>query len=43
MEADGLAARIEMIDNYRAVEQLDLLEDLDVIRNLDRLAPTREG
>ena len=43
MEADGLASRIEMIDNYRVVEQLDLLEDLDVIRNLDRLAPTREG
>ena len=36
-------SRIEMIDNYRVVEQLDLLEDLDVIRNLDRLAPTREG
>jgi anti-sigma factor RsiW len=43
MEADGLAARMEMIDHYRVVEQLDLLEDLDVIRNLDRLAPTREG
>ena len=43
MEADGLAARMEMIDHYRVVEQLDLLEDFDVIRNLDRLAPTREG
>jgi anti-sigma factor RsiW len=43
MEYEGLAARMELIDNYRAVEQLDLLEDLDVIRNLDRLAPTREG
>jgi len=43
IEYEGLAARMELIDNYRAVEQLDLLEDLDVIRNLDRLAPTREG
>jgi len=43
MEADGLAARMDMIDHYRVVEELDLLEDLDVIRNLDRLAPTREG
>ena len=43
MEADGLASRIEMIDNYHVAEQLDLLEDLDVIRNLDHLAPTREG
>jgi anti-sigma factor RsiW len=43
IEYEGLAARMELIDNYRAVEHLDLLEDLDVIRNLDRLAPTREG
>jgi anti-sigma factor RsiW len=43
MEYEGLAARMELIDNYRAVEQLDLLEDLDVIRNLDRLVPTRDG
>ena len=43
MEDDGLAGRIEMIDHFRVVEQLDLLEDLEVIRNLDRLAPTREG
>ena len=43
MEDDGLAGRIEMIDHYRVVEQLELLEDLEVIHNLDRLAPTREG
>jgi anti-sigma factor RsiW len=43
MEYEGLAARLELIDNYRAVEHLDLLEDLDVIRNLDRLAAPREG
>jgi anti-sigma factor RsiW len=43
MEADGLAARIELIDKYQVVEQLDLLEDLDVIRNLDRVAPSTRG
>jgi anti-sigma factor RsiW len=43
IEYDGLAGRIEMIDKYPVVEQLDMLEDFDVIRNLDRLAPTREG
>ena len=43
MEADGLAARIELIDKYRVVEQLDLLEDLDVIKNLDRVAPSTRG
>ena len=43
MEYDGLAGRIELIDHYGVVDKLELLEDLDVIRNLDRLTPTRDG
>jgi hypothetical protein len=32
-----------MLDKRAIVERLDLLEDLEVIRDLDRLDGTREG
>jgi anti-sigma factor RsiW len=41
IEYDGLAGRLPLIDHYRVVDQLELLEDLDVIRNLDGLSSTR--
>jgi hypothetical protein len=35
-------ARLGLIEHYQVVERLELLEDLDVIRQLDRV-PLREG
>ena len=32
-----LGARLPMLQQYRVVERLDLLEDLDVIGQLDRI------
>ncbi len=37
VEETMLGARLPMLRQYRVVERLDLLEDLDAIRHLDRL------
>jgi anti-sigma factor RsiW len=37
VEETMLGARLPMLQQYRVVERLDLLEDLDAIRQLDRL------
>jgi anti-sigma factor RsiW len=34
---------VELLRNYAVVERLDLLEDLDVVRHLDRLLASGEG
>ena len=38
-----LGARLPLLQQYRVVERLDLLEDLDAIRQLDRLGPSGGG
>jgi len=37
LEEAALGAQLPLLREYRVVERLDLLEDLDVIRQLDRL------
>jgi anti-sigma factor RsiW len=37
VEETVLGARLPLLQQYRVVERLDLLEDLDAIRHLDRL------
>jgi len=37
VEETMLGARLPLLQQYRVVERLDLLEDLDAIRHLDRL------
>jgi len=42
VEETMLGARLPLLQQYRVVERLDLLEDLEAIRHLDRLgAPAR--
>jgi hypothetical protein len=43
LEEAALGGRLELLEQYRTVERLDMLEDLDVIGQLDRLAPQNEG
>jgi anti-sigma factor RsiW len=43
LEETVLGGQLELLQTYPVVERLDLLENLDVIRQLDRLAPSREG
>lgn len=38
-----IGGRLGLLQQYRVVERLDLLEDLDVIRQLDRLAGSGKG
>jgi anti-sigma factor RsiW len=38
-----LGTRLDLLRQYSVVERLELLEDLDVIRQLDGLAERREG
>jgi hypothetical protein len=35
--------QLELLRTYPIVERLDLLENLEVIKQLDRLAPSRES
>ena len=42
-EETAMGVRLEMIKEAPVVEKLDLLEDLEIIRQLDRVAPTAEG
>lgn len=42
-EVSPLMGKLEMFRHYAMIERLDLLEEFDVIRNLDRLVPAREG
>ena len=42
-EETAMGVRLEMIREVPVVEKLDLLEDLEIIRQLDRVAPTAEG
>lgn len=42
-EVSPLLGRLEMFRHYAMIERLDLLEEFDVIRHLDRLVPAREG
>ena len=37
VEETMLGARLPLLQQYRVVERLDLLEDLEAIRHLDRL------
>jgi hypothetical protein len=39
----AIGGRLDLLTQYPVVERLDLYEDLDVIRGLDELAPTRGG
>lgn len=39
----ALGTRLDLLRQYPIVERLELLEDLDVIRQLDGLAERREG
>src|SRR5262249_17267877 len=41
MEETALGAQLPMLREYRVVERLDMLEDLEVIRSLDRLGGAR--
>lgn len=41
MEETALGAQLPLLREYRVVERLDMLEDLDVIRQLDRLGGAR--
>ena len=43
VEETMLGARLPLLQQYRVVERLDLLEDLDAIRQLDRLGPSGGG
>jgi anti-sigma factor RsiW len=43
VEETMLGARLPLLQQYRVVERLDLLEDLDAIRQLDRLGPNGGG
>lgn len=42
-EEEALGRHLELLRDWRVVERLDLLENLDVITQLDRLAPGQEG
>lgn len=42
-EEAAIAPRLELLRNYRVVERLDLLEDLDILTTLDGGATRREG
>ena len=43
VEETMLGARLPLLQQYHVVERLDLLEDLDAIRQLDRLGPSGGG
>ncbi len=43
VEETVLGGRLGLLQTYPVVERLDLLEELDVIHNLDRLAAGRQG
>jgi anti-sigma factor RsiW len=43
LEEAAIGGRLELLQQYRTVERLDMLEDLDVIGQLDRLAPPSES
>jgi anti-sigma factor RsiW len=42
-EEMAIGGRLELLRQYPVVERLDLYENLEVIRHLDELAPTRGG
>ena len=42
-EETAMGVRLEMLKEAPVVEKLDLLEDMEIIRQLDRVAPTAEG
>jgi hypothetical protein len=41
VEETMLGARLPLLQQYQIVERLDMLEDLDAIRQLDRLGGAR--
>jgi anti-sigma factor RsiW len=43
IEEAALGGRLELLSQYSVLERLDLLEDIEVIGQLDRLTPRREG
>jgi len=43
LEETVMGVRLEMIKEAPVMEHLDLLEDLEIIRQLDRVAPTAES
>jgi len=42
-EETALGSHLDLLQKFGLLEQWDLLEDLEAIRNLDRLSGTREG
>ena len=43
LEESAVATRLDLLRQYSMLERLDLWEDLDVVRHLDQIPPTREG
>jgi anti-sigma factor RsiW len=43
VEETVIGGRLDLLRQYPVVERLELLEDLEVIRNLDRLDPVKES
>ena len=43
LEEVAIGSELGLLQQFRTVERLDLLEDLEVISNLDRLASERQG
>ncbi len=43
LEETVVASRLDLLRQYTMIERLDLWEDLDVVRRLDELAPSRKG
>jgi len=42
-EEVAIGSELGLLQQFRTVERLELLEDLEVISNLDRLASERQG
>ena len=43
LEETAVASRLDLLRQYSMLERLDLWEDLDVVRHLDQIPPSREG
>ena len=43
LEETVAASRLDLLRQYAVIERLDLWEDLDIVRRLDELSPSRKG
>lgn len=43
LEQVPVVSRLDLLRQYSMLERLDLWEDLDVVRHLEQLSPSREG